>query len=50
MDELRPGFTDTKGKIHGGFIGADGHMPYVRSIDLGYAINTGSVGISGYAG
>ena len=46
MDELRPGFTDTKGKIHGGFISADGHMPYIRSIDLGYAINTGSVGIS----
>ena len=46
MDELRPGFTDTKGKRHGGFISADGHMPYVRSIDLGYAINTGSVGNS----
>ncbi len=46
MDELRPGFTDTKGKLHGGFISADGHMPYVRSIDLGYAINTGSVGNS----
>lgn len=44
MDELRPGFTDTKGKLHGGFISADGHMPYVRSTDLGYAINTGSVG------
>ena len=38
MDELRPGFTDTKGKLHGGFISADGH--------LGYAINTGSVGNS----
>ncbi len=46
MDELRGGFTDTKGKLHGGFISADGHMPYIRSIDQGYAINTGSVGNS----
>ncbi len=46
MDELRPGFTDTKGVLHGGFISADGHMPYIRSHDLGYAINTGSVGNS----
>ena len=27
MDELRPGFTDTKGKLHNGFISADCHMP-----------------------
>ncbi|MBR4759574.1 MAG: metallophosphoesterase family protein [Lachnospiraceae bacterium] len=46
MDELRSGFTDTKGNVHGGFISADGHMPYIRSIDQGYAINTGSVGNS----
>ena len=46
MDELRPGFTDTKGKLHGGFISADCHMPYIRELDLGYAINTGSVGNS----
>ena len=46
MDELRPGFTDTKGKLHGGFISADGHMPYIRELDIGYAINTGSVGNS----
>ena len=46
MDELRPGFTDTKGKLHGGFISADCHTPYVREMDLGYAINTGSVGNS----
>ncbi len=46
MDELRPGFKDTKGKLHGGFISADCHMPYIRSHELGYAINTGSVGNS----
>lgn len=46
MDQFRPGFTDTKGKLHGGFISADCHTPYVREMDLGYAINTGSVGNS----
>ncbi|MCR4558098.1 MAG: metallophosphatase family protein [Saccharofermentans sp.] len=46
MDEFRPGFTDTKGKLHGGFISADCHMPYIREMDLGYAINTGSIGNS----
>ena len=46
MDELKPGFTDTKGKLHGGFISADCHMPYIREMDSGYAINTGSVGNS----
>ena len=46
MDELKPGFTDAKGNVHGGFISADCHMPYIRSTDLGYAINTGSVGNS----
>ncbi|MBO4637014.1 MAG: metallophosphoesterase [Clostridiales bacterium] len=46
MDEFRPGFTDTKGKLHGGFICADCHTPYLREMDLGYAINTGSVGNS----
>ena len=46
MDELKPGFTDTKGKVHGGFISADCHMPYIRTTDYGYAINTGSVGNS----
>ncbi|MBP5174301.1 MAG: metallophosphoesterase family protein [Treponema sp.] len=46
MDELKDGFTDTKGKLHGGFISADCHMPYIRETDLGYAINTGSVGNS----
>ena len=46
IDELRPGFKDTKGKIHGGFICADCHMPYIREMDSGYAINTGSVGNS----
>ena len=46
VDELRPGFTDTKGKVHGGFISADCHIPYVRELDLGYAVNTGSVGNS----
>ena len=46
MDEFRPGFTDTKGKLHGGFISADCHTPYIRELDLGYAINTGSVGNS----
>ena len=46
MDEYRPGFTDTKGKQHGGFICADCHTPYIREMDLGYAINTGSVGNS----
>ncbi|MBR3247031.1 MAG: metallophosphoesterase family protein [Clostridiales bacterium] len=46
MDELKPGFTDTQGKTHGGFISADCHMPYIRSTDLGYAINTGSIGNS----
>ncbi len=46
LDELRSGFTDTKGSLHGGFISADCHMPYIRELDLGYAINTGSVGNS----
>lgn len=46
MDEFRPGFTDTKGKLHGGFISADCHTPYLREMDLGYALNTGSVGNS----
>ena len=46
MDEIRSGFTDTKGKLHGGFISADCHMPYILEMDLGYAINTGSVGNS----
>lgn len=46
MDEFRPAFTDTKGKLHGGFISADCHTPYLREMDLGYALNTGSVGNS----
>ena len=46
MDEMRPGYTDTKGNVHGGFISADCHMPYILEMDLGYAINTGSVGNS----
>lgn len=46
MDDLRQGFTDSKGKLHGGFICGDCHMPYVRELDLGYALNTGSVGNS----
>ena len=46
MDELRPGYTDTKGKLHNGFISADCHMPYILEMDLGYAVNTGSVGNS----
>ena len=46
MDEFIPGFTDTNGKVHGGFISADCHMPYIREMDEGYAINTGSVGNS----
>lgn len=46
MDEFRPGFADTQGKVHGGFICADCHMPYILEMDLGYAINTGSVGNS----
>ena len=46
MDELVSGFTDTKGKLHGGFISADCHMPYIREHHMGYAINTGSVGNS----
>ena len=46
MDELKKGFTDSKGNLHGGFISADCHMPYIREMDLGYAINTGSVGNS----
>ncbi|HBB42978.1 MAG TPA: hypothetical protein DCZ74_05630 [Treponema sp.] len=46
MDELESGFTDTKGNVHGGFICADCHMPYIREMKSGYAINTGSVGNS----
>lgn len=46
LAELRSGFTDTKGILHDGFICADCHMPYIRELDLGYAINTGSVGNS----
>lgn len=44
INEFRPGFTDTKGKVHGGFICADCHTPYLRAFDMGYAVNTGSVG------
>ena len=46
MDEFRSGFTDSKGNLYGGFISADCHQPYIRELDLGYAINTGSVGNS----
>lgn len=46
FDELSKGFTDTKGILHNGLISADCHMPYIRELDLGYAINTGSVGNS----
>ena len=46
IDEFRSGFTDTNGKLHGGFICADCHTPYIKEIDLGYAVNTGSVGNS----
>ena len=46
IDEFRPAFTDTNGKVHGGFISADCHTPYLRTFDMGYAINTGSVGNS----
>ncbi len=46
MDEFRPAYTDTQGKLHGGFICADCHTPYLREMDLGYALNTGSVGNS----
>ena len=46
LEELKKGFTDTKGILHGGFISADCHMPYIREMELGYAINTGSVGNS----
>ena len=46
MDELKTGFTDSKGKVHNGFISADCHMPYVIEMDEGYAINTGSIGNS----
>lgn len=46
MDELNTGFTDTKSTVHQGFISADCHMPYIRSHNMGYAINTGSVGNS----
>ncbi|MBP3232972.1 MAG: metallophosphoesterase [Eubacterium sp.] len=46
MDELSKGFTDTKEKLHCGFITADCHMSYIRDHFLGYAINTGSVGNS----
>ncbi len=46
MEQLESGFTDTKGVLHGGFISADCHMPYIKEMALGYAINTGSVGNS----
>ncbi len=32
--------------LHGGFISADCHMPNIKAHDLGYSINTGSVGNS----
>lgn len=46
LEELCTGFVDSKGGMHNGFISADCHMPYVRCVGKGYAINTGSVGNS----
>lgn len=46
LDELSSGFTNKEGKIFGGFISADCHMPYIREMHQGYAINTGSIGNS----
>lgn len=46
LDELATGFTNKQGKRFGGFISADCHMPYIREMNLGYAINTGSIGNS----
>jgi len=46
FEQLESAFTDTKGKVYGGFICADCHMPYVRELASGYALNTGSVGNS----
>lgn len=46
-EKLSEGFRSTDGRqTYGGLICADSHMPFVRSIGLGYAVNTGSVGNS----
>ena len=44
-DDLKKGFTSSvSSQKYDGYICADSHMPYVRTCDLGYAINTGSIG------
>ena len=46
-DKLSKGFVSSDGKkTYGGLICGDSHMPFVRDISLGYALNTGSVGNS----
>lgn len=46
-EKLSAGFRAANGgQTYSGLICADSHMPFVRSIGIGYAINTGSVGNS----
>lgn len=45
FEELKQGFkSKITDRIYNGYICADSHMPYMRTCDLGYAVNTGSVG------
>ena len=34
------------GKVYGGVVFADSHRPFLRTLDVGYIVNTGSVGNS----
>ncbi len=44
-EEMAEGFkSKISDRIYDGYICADSHMPYIRTCEKGYAINTGSVG------
>ncbi|MCD8068199.1 MAG: hypothetical protein LUE87_04815, partial [Lachnospiraceae bacterium] len=45
-EEIISGYFQANGKTYGGLISADTHRPYIRSLQAGYVINTGSVGNS----
>ena len=45
FEELKQGFTsEVFDRTFDGYIAADSHMPYFRLCELGYAVNTGSIG------
>lgn len=45
-EETFTSFFTANGKTYGGIICADSHRPYIRTLQSGYAVNTGSVGNS----